>query len=190
MVTDKKIISGCVEGDRVAQRELYEKYSPAMYAICIRYSKDRFEAEDILHDTFMKVYLNMKDFRNEGSFEGWIKRIVINTALNHKQKTKNNNYHQNFDNIRETEILDQNNEHENDEIDIEFTKDELVNAIHDLPCGYRTVFNLYVFEKFKHKEISEKLEITESTSKSQLRKARILLKKKLLNETIVKKLAI
>ncbi|MCF8297228.1 MAG: RNA polymerase sigma factor, partial [Saprospiraceae bacterium] len=138
MVTDKKIISGCAEGDRVAQRALYDKYAPTMYAICLRYSKDRYEAEDILHDAFMKVYLNMKDFRNEGSFEGWIKRIVINTALNHKQKTKNNSYLQNYDNIRETEILDDFDEDEDNEIDIEFTEDELVNAIQELPCGYRT----------------------------------------------------
>lgn len=189
MVTDKKIISACVDGDRLAQKALFEKFSPRMFGICLRYSKDKFEAEDILHDSFIKVYLKLKEFRHEGSFEGWIKRIIINTALNHKQKTLKHNFHQSFDDIRESEIINNYNEYD-DEISVDFMEEDLVAAIQDLPCGYRTVFNMYVFEKFKHKEISKKLGITENTSKSQLRKARILLKKKLLNETLAKKLVI
>ena len=187
MVTDKKIIAGCKEGDRHAQKSLFDKYAPTMLAICMRYCKDKCEAEDLLHDSFIKVFLNIKDFRGDGSFEGWIKRIVINTTLNHRQKTFKHSYHHDFDEIRETEIIEtDDNENDNDE-SVEFSEEELINAIQELPIGYRTVFNMYVFESFKHKEIAKKLEITENTSKSQLRKARTLLKKRLLNKTLVKK---
>jgi len=190
MLTDKEIIAGCIHGERPAQKALFEKYAPTMLGICMRYCKDKSEAEDVLHDSFIKVYLKIKDFREEGSFEGWIKRIVINTALFSIQKKIEYSHFQNFDEIRETEIIDDTDDVEDLAMYIDYSTDELIKAIQELPDGYRTVFNMYVFEKFKHKEIAKKIGINENTSKSQLRKARILLKNKLLNKRSFKNLVI
>lgn len=149
---------------------LYAKYAPTMLGICMRYARNKSEAEDILQDGFLKVFINLKTFRGEGSFEGWLKRIMVNTAITHNKQSMKHQYHTDIDVIEEKLLVDEN---ENDELtNIKLPQETLINMIQNLPEGYRTVFNLYVFENFTHKEISEMLDISVNTSKSQLSKAR------------------
>lgn len=171
---EEQIIEGCIAGDRKIQKLLYDRYSPTMLGICLRYSKSQHEAEDIMQEGFIKVFINIETFRQQGSFEGWIKRIMVNTALNHYHKNRKN-LHQNIDDIRENKILD---DYEPEQ-KVPFTQMEMLTAIRSLPEGYSMIFNLYVFEKFKHREIAEQLNISVNTSKSQLSKARTYLQKSL-----------
>jgi RNA polymerase sigma-70 factor (ECF subfamily) len=171
---EEQIIEGCIAGERRIQKLLYDRYSPTMLGICMRYSKSQDEAQDIMQDGFVKVFTNIDTFRKQGSFEGWIKRIMVNTALNHYHKNQKN-MHQNIDDIRENKILDDSVPEQK----LPYTQMEMLQAIRSLPEGYSIVFNLYVFEKFKHKEIAEQLNISVNTSKSQLSKARIYLQKSL-----------
>jgi len=173
MSIEAKILEGCIKGERGAQERLYRHYAPTMLGICLRYTKSREEADDVMQEGFIKVFLNIERFRQEGSFEGWIKRIMVNTALNYYHKAKKLNSHRNIDDIRETDII------EDDEPmpKTRFSQQEMLDAIQELPEGYSKVFNLYVFEKYKHKEIAEMLNISVNTSKSQLSKSRIYLKK-------------
>jgi RNA polymerase sigma-70 factor (ECF subfamily) len=171
---EEQIIDGCIAGERRIQKLLYDRYSPTMLGICMRYSKSQDEAQDIMQDGFVKVFTNIDTFRKQGSFEGWIKRIMVNTALNHYHKNQKN-MHQNIDDIRENKILDDSVPEQK----LPYTQMEMLQAIRSLPEGYSIVFNLYVFEKFKHREIAEQLNISVNTSKSQLSKARIYLQKSL-----------
>lgn len=174
MAFDEQIIQACIDGNRIAQEKLYKKFASQMLGVCLRYTNSYDEAEDILQEGFIKVFLNLENFRKEGSFEGWIKRIMINTALNHYHQNKKNLENKDFDEIKEIEIID-----EDDEIEIPYSEDEMLEAFQNLPDGYKTVFNLYVFEDFKHKEIADQLNISVNTSKSQLSKARTYLQKSL-----------
>ena len=173
MSIETKILEGCINDERGAQERLYRHFAPTMFGICLRYTKSHDEATDVMQEGFIKVFLNIKRFRQEGSFEGWIKRIMVNTALNHYHKMQKMNTHRNIDDIRETEII----EDDAPAPKTRFSQMQMLNAIQELPEGYSTVFNLYVFEKYKHKEIAELLSISVNTSKSQLSKARIYLKK-------------
>jgi len=173
MSIELKILQGCKNGERTAQEQLYRHFAPTMLGICLRYTRSRDEAEDVMQEGFIKVFTNIDRFREEGSFEGWIKRIMVNTALNHYHKAQKMNSHRNIDDIREVDIV------EDDEplTKTRFSQKEMLDAIQALPEGYSTIFNLYVFEKYKHKEIAEMLNISVNTSKSQLAKSRIYLKK-------------
>ncbi len=178
MDKDKEIelIKLLQQGDRIAQKELFDKFAPKLLAIAYRYAGSKQEAEDILQEAFIKIFENIKKFRMEGSFEGWLRRIVINTAIIHYHKTAKYRYHQDFETIRESDISfykDIYNE-------ADFTWEELMKVIQSLPKGYRTVFNLYAIEGYKHKEIAKMLGIDENTSKSQYHRAKKLLRKKLL----------
>lgn len=155
-----------------------------MYSICLRYTRNREEAEDLLQDGFIKVYEHINDFRKEGSLVGWIKRIMINNAVNHYRKSNRIPFHQDIEEINETEIVDDINPIETESIQPAI----LMDLIRSLPEGYRMVFNLYVFEGYSHKEISEWLSVSESTSKTQLMKARRWLRKKISYLTLEKKL--
>ncbi len=179
--SDEKIIQGCINGKRSAQHMLYKKYAVVMLGVCLRYSKNKSEAEDVLQDGFIKVFSNIKKFRSEGSFEGWIKRIMINTALINARNNLKHYYHSDI-----TEFEQQISAEDKGHIKEAISSKDLMKLIQALPDGYRIVFNLYVFEKFNHKEISELLKISESTSKSQLSRARSLLRKSV-NEYIKKK---
>ena len=149
-----------------------------MMGVCLRYSQNREEAEDILQEGFLKVFQNISTFRKEGSLEGWIKRIMINHALNQFRKNRRNPFLADIEEINETEILD----YDETTRSVEPVPEEiLISLIQSLPQGYRVVFNLYVMEENSHKEIAEALNISENTSKTQLMKARRLLRKKLLN---------
>lgn len=182
-MTEESILDGCRSGKRWAHRQLYEKYSTEMFYVCLRYSRNRDEAEDLLQDGFIKVFEHIKDFRKEGSLAGWIKRIMINHALNNYKKISRNPVIEDIDEINETEITGREEENEPERIAPEL----LMNLIGSLPEGYRMVFNMYVFEGYSHKEIGEWLSITESTSKTQLMKARKWLQNKINGLMVEKK---
>lgn len=162
-------------GKKAAQQALYDRYSPKMFGICFRYMQDQMEAEEVMIGGFLKVFANLERFRQDGSFEGWIRRIMVNEALTALRKRK----------LSWIEPLE-NARHQGSysDSDLQFEAEELLQMIEKLPTGYRTVFNLYAIEGYSHKEIADLLDITESTSKSQLNRARNLLKEQLAVELL------
>ncbi len=171
MLDEKTLIRECLKQNQSAQTELYSSFSGKMFGICLRYAKNRMDAEDLLHEGFLKVLTNLKKYRGEGSFEGWIRRIMINTSINF-YRTKTSNFMVDIDDIFDLEISDV------DAIS-KMTEKELISQIQELPDGYRIIFNMYVIEGYKHKDIAEILNISESTSKTQLLKAKKSLQQKL-----------
>ena len=169
-----EIIEGCVKGDSKSQQIIYQKFYGKMLGACMRYSKDREEARDILQDGFLKVFTNIKSYSGSGSFEGWIRKIIINTALDYIRKNKQMIQYANSDYIEENaqEITEEEN---NDYASI--SKNEIMEAVQQLPTAYRTVFNMFVVDGFSHVEIANQLGINIGTSKSNLSKAKIYLKK-------------
>jgi RNA polymerase sigma-70 factor (ECF subfamily) len=169
------LINACINGDREAQNKLYNLYSSRMFSVCFRYSRTKEEAEDTFHEGFMKVFKNLEKFNKTGSLESWIKRIMVNTAID--------KYRKNLHNVSEHKVdisyLDLNLQC-SEEVHDKINAEEIMQLVQKLPPGYRIVFNLYAIEGFKHREIAEKLGISEGTSKSNLSDARILLKKALL----------
>lgn len=176
-MNEQQIIAGCREQRHEAQKMLYEKYARTMYGICLRYCSDADAAKDLLQDGFIKVFANVNSFQEKGSFEGWLKRIFINLALENIRRQKN--IIQNSDNIQDIP----------DVVDISTEEDEmykisetvLLKMVQELPKGYSTVFNLYAIEDLAHKEIADMLGITESTSRSQYVRARQILQEKVKN---------
>jgi RNA polymerase sigma-70 factor (ECF subfamily) len=163
---DAEIIKECIEGNRIAQEKLYNFYASRMRGICLRYASSVFEAEDIFQDGVIKVFTHLKDYKNQGgSFDGWIRRIFINTAIDSFKKNKAWKDPVSFEDLVGEES-----------IVIEFVdhldEKQLMHLLSLLPEGYRMVFNLYAIEGYSHKEIAKMLGVTESTSKSQLFKAR------------------
>jgi RNA polymerase sigma-70 factor (ECF subfamily) len=175
MFDEQGILKGCREGRRTAQKQLYERYVSPMLAICLRYSRSRDEAEDLLQEGFLKIFQNINTFRNHGSLEGWLKRIMINHALNQYKKNRKVPFTEDVEDIPEAEILFDNEEMEDS---VKVPPEKLLEMVQALPEGYRMVFNLFVFEEYTHKEIAETLNISENTSKTQLLKARRQLQKK------------
>nr|WP_255487965.1 sigma-70 family RNA polymerase sigma factor [Pontibacter sp. KCTC 32443] len=155
---------------------MYQLYSRRMMAVCMRYTKSRFEAEDIFHEAFVKVFKNISTY-NGGSFEGWMRRIFVNTAINHYHK--NHRYQVQTDYSTVEEIIPT-----EEDIISSISGQELMTLISQLPEGYNLIFNLYVVEGYNHREIAEMLNIAEGTSKSQLAKAKSYLKKMLLKLSI------
>lgn len=168
------LIEKCSEGNREAQYKLYKTYSPLLYGLALRYSYNQTSAEDILQDAFIKIFAGLKDFKFEGSFEGWLKRVVINTAITGYHKDLKHRHHADLTEYQEI-LPDENAEFDS----AEFTKEELLYVINSLPEGYKMVFNLYAVEGFKHREIAEMLGIDINTSKSQFMRARGVIIKKL-----------
>lgn len=160
-----------------SQELLYKYFAPKMYGICLRFAGNQMEADDIMQEGFIKVFTQLKNFRNEGSFEGWIRRTFINTAINYYRKNLRSSK---FQNVDEIEVALTNEENVYDAL----SKEELIRLIQELPNGYRTVFNLNVIEGYTHKEIGAMLNISDNTSKSQLTRARSILQKKV--TTLVK----
>ena len=173
MFSEEELIQKCIDNDGRAQKEFYQRFAPKMYGVCLRFTKNRMEADDILQEGFVKVFLNLKSFRREGSLEGWIRRTVVNTAIN---LFKKNAKHQKDLDIDTADIR---GHHQDPGIIDKLSVEELLGLINKLPTGYRMVFNLNVMEGYTHKEISELLGISENTSKSQLSRARQTLQKKL-----------
>ena len=166
-----KIIKGCLAGKRDYQEALYKLFSGKMYGLCLRYTKDRDEAQDILQEGFIKVFSNLTKFDNRGSFEGWIRRIIINVALERFRKT---NYMYPVEDI--TIYKDQ---LDYDDMEATMSEEEMLKLIQELSPKYRMVFNLYAIEGYSHSEISQMLNISEGTSKSNLSRARVILQEKL-----------
>ncbi|MEM1408318.1 MAG: RNA polymerase sigma factor [Bacteroidota bacterium] len=176
MTSEKSLISGCKNGNRKSQRELYDQYASKMMVVCLRYSKSDQEAEDILQESFIKVFDKIKGFKEESRLIYWIKRIVINTALNYSRKKL---YMFPMVDINEVE------RHGNDDISISSLQlQELLNMIQKLPSGCQIIFNLYAIEGYNHNEIAEMLEISAGTSKSQYARARYLLREMIVKEEI------
>lgn len=161
------IIQGCIKGNRSHQEKLYQIFSPKMFGVCLRYCRNYDEAKDILQDGFIKVFEKIAQFGQRGSFEGWIRRIMINTALERFRKNSHTLTMEKLPDIVDNEELEEN--------EIEFSMDELLGYVQKLPERYRMVFNLYVFEEMSHKEVAEIMGITEGTSKSDLSRARSIL---------------
>ncbi|MFM2339157.1 MAG: hypothetical protein RL115_2350 [Bacteroidota bacterium] len=166
-ITESDLINGCLAGNRRMEEELYNRFSPRMYAVCLRYAGNSEEAQDILQDGFIKVYKKLDSFRGEGSFEGWVRRIFVNTAIEH---------------FRRKRYLTPVTEKEENTIDGKYTSalddlaaKDIMALVQALSPGYRTVFNMYVVEGYSHKEIADLLGISEGTSKSQLSRAKVIL---------------
>ncbi len=163
-----------LSGTQESNELLYRHFAPKMYGICLRFAGNPMDADDILQEGFLKIFTKIKDFRNEGSLEGWIRRTFINTAINFYRKSSRNQRNGNLDGI---DISDEKNEIIYDKL----SREELLNVLQELPVGYRTVFNLNVLEGYTHKEIGEMLGISDNTSKSQLTRARAILQKRISN---------
>jgi len=175
MIPDKKLVELCLKKDSNSLELLYNSYSYKMFGVCLRYAKNRDDAQDLLHDGFIKVYTGLNRYKGEGSLEGWIRRIMVNTAINY-YKRKNGHYF--MMNDSDEEIFEG---YEEDIIE-QISTGELLGYINEMPDGYRMVFNMYVIEGYQHNEISEILGISASTSKTQLMKARRYLMKKVKKE--------
>ncbi len=171
------LIQGCLRGDRLAQRHLYESYSGKFLAICLRYLKDREHAEDVMIEGFMKIFDKLPQFEGKGSFEGWMKRIMVTQAL---MKLRSNKHLMMEVNVEHDRSFPDHHHYETNHMEAE----ELMDLVKSLPVGYRTVFNLYAIEGYSHKEIGDLLGITESTSKSQLNRARKVLKEQIIAQQI------
>ena len=171
-MTEKELIEGCIREDKSCQKALFLQYAGKMLTVCRRYARHQAEAEDMLQDAFIKIFANLKQFNYQGSFEGWIRKIVVNNALKNIKKSSFKKEQIGVETLPEnsTEPL----------IFSQLNEEVLLKLIKELPDGYRFVFNLYAIEGFSHQEIAEKLGIEASTSRSQLVKARKLLQNKII----------
>lgn len=158
------IIAGCLRGDRLSQKQLYEKYYGKMMMVCMRFARDEEESMGLLNEGFLKVFEKLHTFRPESSLESWIRRIMVNNAIDHYRRNKK---HQQVGDIEDASYLSS-----SEEILPNLTADEIILLIQKLPPSYRTVFNLFVLEGLSHKEIGQQLNISEGSSKSNLSKAR------------------
>jgi RNA polymerase sigma factor (sigma-70 family) len=169
---ESALIEKCLKGDQLAQRTLFDKYAPKMFSVALRYAKDTDQSEDVLQDAFVKVFMKLDRYNGKGSFEGWIRRIVVNTALDSIRK--NIKFQ---DNISSDDVAYKLEQHvfTGDSLDEKF----LLKTINSMPEGYKTVFNMFAIEGYSHKEIAKELDISENTSKSQYSRARAYLKQRL-----------
>jgi RNA polymerase sigma-70 factor (ECF subfamily) len=172
------LIMLCIAGNRKKQKELYDLFASNMYSICLRYSKNQMDAEDILQNGFIKLFTNLNKFRGEGSFEGWVRRIFVNSAIEHirdKKLTVAIDFvADNSLPLTQTSAL------------VNLYNKDIIKSTNILSVGYRTIFYLYAVEGFTHKEIAKSLGITESTSKSQYSRAKAILRKALASKERVK----
>lgn len=172
------LAKGCIKNDARCQKMLYEKYYGLMLAICLRYTDSREEAKDVLQDGFIKIFKNITSFNFKGSLEGWMKRVVINTAIDNFRKNNSIPNTTPIDEVQDISLPE--------DINQQLNHQDLLEIVQSLPHGYRTIFNLYVIEGYPHNEIAKMLDISEGTSKSQLSKARRLLRKKVQNLLTIK----
>jgi RNA polymerase sigma factor (sigma-70 family) len=166
------LMAGCKAGDRKMQELLYKQTSAKMFALCLRYARDRMEAEDSLQMGYIKVFQNIKDYRGDGSFEGWIRRVMVNTAIESYRK-----------NLKSLNLVQLDDAYEQPSIGFDYNKlemQDLLKLIQQLADGYRLIFNMYIIEGYSHKEIAAALGISEGASKSQLSRARAILKEKII----------
>ncbi len=164
----QKLVKDCIREIPAAQRQLYDRFAESMLGICYRYTKSMDDAEDVLQDGFVKVFRNLHQYKFEGELGGWIRRIMVTTALNYLKKNARYNYEFSFDNENLHPVADDNPE-------VKMTGKELAELVRQLPIGYQTIFNLHAVEGFSHVEIGKMLGINEGTSRSQYARARALL---------------
>jgi RNA polymerase sigma factor (sigma-70 family) len=176
---EEELIKGCMRRERVAQQQLFDLYSSKMYGLCFRYVRHAMEAEDIMVTAFTKIFERIHQFKGEGSFEGWIRRVMVNEALTHLRRARTM--------YLETELEQADREPDFSKLSDHLEAEDLMNMIQQLPAGYRVVFNMYAIDGYSHKEIAEQLGISENTSKSQLSRARVYLQK-ILAETDVEQI--
>ncbi|MDB5229732.1 MAG: sigma-70 family polymerase sigma factor [Chitinophagaceae bacterium] len=179
-MTEEALITGCLQNDPSAQRELYNRYSPKMLSVCYRFSQSREDAEDMLQEGFIKVFTQMHSFQNKGAFEGWIRRIVVHTCINQLKKHKK--FNENVDLEYATNVYVR-----EDAVPALMQAKQVIECIRLLPVGYRTVLNLYAIEGYSHKEIGDMLDIEESTSRSQYTRAKAMLESILIRKRIIEK---
>ncbi len=179
-MTEEAILAGCLQNDPSAQRELYNRYSPKMLSVCYRFAHNREDAEDMLQEGFIKVFLQVSTFQNKGSFEGWIRRIIVHTCINFLKKYKKFNETIDLDYASFLHIKEET-------MPSLMQAKQVVECIRLLPLGYRTVLNLYAIEGYNHKEISGMLDIEESTSRSQYTRAKAMLENILVKKRILEK---
>jgi len=172
-LTEKTLIQNCLNGEATSQRALFEMYAGKMMTVCRRYGRHQGEAEDIMQEGFIKVFLNLEKFNASGSFEGWVRRIMVNTALKFVSKKSFTNESLGI------ESYQLNDRNQDPQVFSKLSVDDMMHLVSMLPDGYRFVFNLYAIEGYSHREISELLGIEESTSRSQLVKARRILQQKI-----------
>ena len=171
-MTNEQLIKKCLEGNARAQKLLYEQFGPKLMGVCYRYATSAEEAQDLLQDGFIKIFEKLDKYSGIGSFEGWMRRIVVNTALDNIRKNKKFLLH--------TDINDADYKlPSNDFIEERLAAEDLLKILQSIPLGYKTIFNLYAIEGYSHKEIAEQLNITTSTSKSQYSRAKALLRDKI-----------
>lgn len=178
---EENLVRKAIARDAGAIEALYDRYAPALLSVCFRYCGNRDDAEDVLHDGFIKIIQKIQTFklRADGSLEAWMRRIMVNTSLNFlRSRYKEKNF---VDIVPILDLIDLHDEESADpeEIYLKLEREKIMELICELPAGYRTVFNLYVFEQYGHREIAELLQCSENTSKSQLSKARAMLRKKI-----------
>lgn len=167
IISEADLIAGCLQGDRKLQYELYDRFAAKMFGVCLRYAGSTEEAEDILQEGFIKVFKKISSYRGDGSFEGWIRRIFVNTAIEHfRRKTYLQPITEREENTVEAKYLS---------VLDNLAEKDIIKLVQQLSPGYRTVFNMYVVEGYTHKQIADALGISEGTSKSQLSRAKIIL---------------
>jgi len=166
----QKLINGCIKNKPQFQSQLYNKYKGKMFGVCLRYCSDYHKAEDVLQEGFVKIFKNISKFRGDGSFEGWMRRIFVNTAIEHYRKSVNL--------YPILEVTEHNGDVYYDKVVEQMAANDLMKIVQELSPGYRVIFNMYVVEGYTHKQIAQKLEISEGTSKSQLARAKQILKVK------------
>lgn len=174
---DSQLIIACKKQDRNAQKVLYERYAPSMMTVCLRYSREEETARDLLHDGFIRAFTQIGSFKGKGSFEGWLRRIFVNLALeNYRKEKQMNRFLEEYGLFHNEDQV----EPDDDPLDIgDISREEVMAMIRDLPPGYRTVFNLFIFEEMSHREIAELLGINEAASRSQFFRAKSMLQKKI-----------
>jgi RNA polymerase sigma factor (sigma-70 family) len=179
---EDNLLKECLSGNTRAQKLLYERYAPRMYGVCVRYAPDQNMAEDFMQEGFIRIFSKLGSFKSQGSLEGWMRRVMVNTSLEILRKKdilRNSielSYHESQGDDAHFNIADETNDNS---ITGMVTAETLYKAVSEMPVGFRTVFNLYAVEDFSHKEISSMLEISEGTSKSQYARARAWLQKRL-----------
>lgn len=171
ILAEDSIIRGCINNDRKEQEKLYRMFADEMYNVCLVYENDRDMAKDILQDSFVKVFKNLGQFNRNGSLRAWIRRVVVNTALDHLRSKKNFGPEVDFETLADVRF-------EINDIGSGYRTRDIIAEVNRLPEGARLVFNLFALEGYSHKEIAQLLEITEGTSKSQYSRARQLLQQR------------
>jgi len=169
-MTDLELIEGCIDNDPIAQKKLYAAFAPKMMGVAYRYANSQEDAQDILQDSFVKVFDRIESFKKEGSLVGWVRRIVVNTALDYLRKQKKDKRNVS---LSEAEYLAS----DKDFIIERLSAEEILQLLKTMPQGYKTIFNLYAIEGYSHKEIAAELEISENTSKSQYSRAKGFMRK-------------